>query len=154
MRLSACLLLLTSFVAIDAMPHPPVAGSVVEALSARDDLHKKYTGEPPTDRTIFVVISLFFTMVLSLLLGMCRARESGTQSLTTYSGARFNRLRKSAIMSRNITSMIVLILYFLVFAFIFSSAIMLAGQGLFNHNLCFSATWICLILYTACKGTM
>ncbi|KAJ4407013.1 hypothetical protein N0V91_004179 [Didymella pomorum] len=57
-------------------------------------------------------------------------------------------------MSRNITSIIVLILYFLVFAFIFASAIMLAGQGLFSHNLCFSATWICLILYTACKGTI
>jgi hypothetical protein len=76
------------------------------------------------------------------------------QSLTSHLGARFNRLRKSAIMSRNITSIIVLILYFLVFAFIFASAIMLAGQGLFSHNLCFSATWICLILYTACKGTM
>jgi hypothetical protein len=58
------------------------------------------------------------------------------------------------MMSRNITSKIVLLLYLLVFAFIFSSAIMLAGQGLFNHSLCFSATWICLILYTACKGTM
>lgn len=57
-------------------------------------------------------------------------------------------------MSRNITSILVLVLYALVFAFIFSSAIMLAGQGLFNHHLCFSATWICLILYTACKGTM
>ncbi|KAF3037668.1 hypothetical protein E8E12_007052 [Didymella heteroderae] len=55
-------------------------------------------------------------------------------------------------MSRNITSIVVLILYFLVFAFNFSSAIMLAGQGLFNHNLCFSASWICLIFYTACKG--
>ncbi|KAF9694047.1 hypothetical protein EKO04_007857 [Ascochyta lentis] len=50
--------------------------------------------------------------------------------------------------------MIVLLLYFLVFAFIFSTAIMLAGQGLFNHSLCFSATWICLVLYTACKGTI
>ncbi|KZM20553.1 hypothetical protein ST47_g8291 [Ascochyta rabiei] len=43
--------------------------------------------------------------------------------------------------------MIVLLLPFLVFAFIFSTAIMLAGQGLYNHSLCFSATWIYLTLY-------
>ncbi|KAF2626505.1 hypothetical protein BU25DRAFT_459617 [Macroventuria anomochaeta] len=114
-----------------------MAGSVGEALAERDDIHKTYAGEPPSDRTMFVVISLFFTMILSLLLG-----------------ARFDRLRKSAMVSRNITSMIVLVLYSLVFAFIFASAIMIAGQGLFNHSLCFSATWICLILYTACKGTI
>ncbi|KAF1926397.1 uncharacterized protein M421DRAFT_7010 [Didymella exigua CBS 183.55] len=114
-----------------------MAGSAGEALSVRDNLHKNYAGEHPRDRTIFAVVSLFFMMILSLLLG-----------------ARFNRLRESAMILRNVTSIIVLILYFLALAFIFSSAIMLAGQGLFNHNLCFSATWICLILYTACKGTI
>lgn len=31
---------------------------------------------------------------------------------------------------------------------------MLAGQGLYTYNLCFSATWICLILYTASKLVM
>ena len=70
MRLLACFLLLTRLVSVDAMPYPNVA--VGETLGKRDDMHKTYAGEPPTDRTIFVVISLFFTMVLSLLLGTCR----------------------------------------------------------------------------------
>ncbi|KAJ4989970.1 hypothetical protein SVAN01_04617 [Stagonosporopsis vannaccii] len=135
MRLLEYFLLVTPLVFVDAMPY--AAQPAREILVERDDTHMTYAGERPVDRTIFLILSLFFTMILSLLLG-----------------ARFDRLRKSAIMSRNITSIIVLILYFLVYAFIFSSAIMLVGQGLFNHGLCFSATWICLILYTACKGTI
>jgi hypothetical protein len=70
MRLLAYFLLLTRLVLVDAMPYPSTAGSVGEALGKRDDMHKTYSGESPTDRTIFVVISLFFTMILSLLLGM------------------------------------------------------------------------------------
>jgi hypothetical protein len=70
MWLSACLLLFAPIIVVNAMPHLPVAGPKGEALLARDDLHRNYTGEPATDRTIFVVISLFFTMMLSLLLGM------------------------------------------------------------------------------------
>ena len=73
MRLLAYILLFTTLVLVDAMPHSIVAGSVGEALSARDDIHKDYAGEPAMDRTIFVVISLVFTMILSLLLGMLRA---------------------------------------------------------------------------------
>lgn len=84
MSLLACLLLLTPLVSVDAMPYPIVAGSVGEALSARDDLHKTYAGEPPTDRSIFVVISLFFTMILSLLLGMSRVRNVGESIANTF----------------------------------------------------------------------
>lgn len=60
------LLLLVLLGAVDAVP----TRAVSEALSARDDPHKDYAGEPPTERTVFVVVSLVFTMVLSLLLGM------------------------------------------------------------------------------------
>ncbi|KAH6612054.1 hypothetical protein C7974DRAFT_90537 [Boeremia exigua] len=137
MRFSAYLLPFTPLLLVDAMPYPMVAETAREILAVRRDVLDAYVGERPVDRTIFVVLSLSFMMILSLLLG-----------------ARFARLQKSAMMSRNITSMLVLLLYFLVFAFIFSSAIMVAGQGMFNHSLCHTATWICLILYTACKGTI
>jgi hypothetical protein len=155
MRPLAYCLLLTQLVSVNAMPFSSVIGSVGGALPRRDDPHATYAGEQPTDRTVYVVISLFFMMVLSLLLGKSsHGITIEDLCLTDLSGTRMGRLRRSAMMSRNITSMIVLLLYVLVFAFIFSTAIMLAGQGLYNHRLCFSATWICLILYTACKGTM
>ncbi|OAG12864.1 uncharacterized protein CC84DRAFT_1080632 [Paraphaeosphaeria sporulosa] len=42
-------------------------------------------------------------------------------------------------------------MYIAVLSFIICSAVMLAGQGLYNYGLCFGATWICLILYTVAK---
>ncbi|KAF2447683.1 hypothetical protein P171DRAFT_354953 [Karstenula rhodostoma CBS 690.94] len=42
-------------------------------------------------------------------------------------------------------------MYIAVFSFIVCSAVMVAGQGLYNYRLCFGATWICLILYTVAK---
>ena len=45
-------------------------------------------------------------------------------------------------------------MYILVLMFIICSAVMIAGQGLYNYDLCFAATWICLILYTLPKLVM
>ena len=54
-------------------------------------------------------------------------------------------------MKRNITSILLLVLYALVMSFIVVTAVMIAGQGLYNYGLCNAATWVCLILYTAAK---
>jgi hypothetical protein len=51
-------------------------------------------------------------------------------------------------------SILVLILYFIVMAFIVCSAVMVAGQGLYTSALCVGGTWICLIFYTFAKGIM
>lgn len=75
MGLLAYSLLLTPFVFVDAMPYPTVAGLLGKTLAERGDIHRTYAGEPPMDRTVSVVLSLFFTMVLSFLLGMLRVRK-------------------------------------------------------------------------------
>ncbi|KAF2650780.1 hypothetical protein K491DRAFT_608173 [Lophiostoma macrostomum CBS 122681] len=112
-----------------------VSAAVSRSLNPREDADRTiYAGERPSDRTIYTVLSLFCMMVLSLMLG-----------------SRFSKLRKNAMMKRNITSILVLILYVLVISFIVCTAVMLSGQGLYNHGLCTAATWICLLLYTAVK---
>lgn len=78
MRLLTYLFLFDRLVSVDAMPYPNVVGSVGEILAKRDGVNKTYTGEPPAQRTAYVVISLFFMMVLSLLLGMSRVMKLGT----------------------------------------------------------------------------
>lgn len=72
MKPLTCLLLLSKLALVNGIPHPIVAGAMEEALQQRDDMNKNYSGEPPAERTIYVVVSLFFMMVLSLLLGMFR----------------------------------------------------------------------------------
>lgn len=106
-------------------------------------------GEPAEDRTIFTVLSLLCMMVLSFLLGMRYTNDLVV--LLIFIGSRFNRLRRNAVMKRNLTSLLMLIMYCLVFIFIICTAAMVSGQGLYSYGLCFSATWICLIGYTFCK---
>lgn len=63
---------LVQFLTVQALPQPYSSD-----LQPRDNLIPRendnrtiVTGEPPTDRTIFTVLSLFWMMMLSLLLGM------------------------------------------------------------------------------------
>jgi hypothetical protein len=123
------------------------------SLDIRNENIHINTGDSPTDRTIFTMLSLFCMTVLSFLLGegaltLDRAR------LTLCIGSRFTRLRKYAVLKRNIMYMLVLVLYFIVMAFIVCSAVMVAGQGLYTRALCTGGTWICLIFYTFAKGIM
>lgn len=111
---------------------------LVEASRDLDTRNKNINinvGVPPTDRTIFTLISLLCMTVLSLLLG-----------------SRFTRLRQNGIWKRKVTSMLVLALYSIVMSFIVCSAVMVAGQGLHTNALCIGGTWICLIFYTFAKG--
>lgn len=87
MRLLGSSLLLSKLALVNGIPHPIVAG-IMEgaALQKRDDMNKNYIGEPPTERTIYVVISLFFMMILSLLLG--RFRVSGPARILTNNSCR------------------------------------------------------------------
>ncbi|KAF2014116.1 hypothetical protein BU24DRAFT_349306 [Aaosphaeria arxii CBS 175.79] len=131
---------LTRLVAVDALPF--IADGGVQrrygaALDRRNTQTDTSTGEPPRDRTIVTVLSLICMMVLSFLLG-----------------SRFTKLRRNALMKRNLTSMLVLLLYGLVILFLISSTVLLSGQGLEHYNLCFAATWVCLIFYTASKGVI
>lgn len=118
-----------SLLVVQAMPTP----SETQEYAVRGISY----GETPTDRTIYVGVSLFCTLVLSTLLG-----------------SRLNQLRNDVVRARHVTSMLVLLLHFFVIALIFSSAIMLSGQGLFNYNQCRAAIWICLVLYGAAKGVV
>jgi hypothetical protein len=51
-------------------------------------------------------------------------------------------------------SVLVLTLYVLVLMFIICAAVLVAGQGLYTHELCRAGTWICLMFYTAPKAVM
>lgn len=70
MKLLAYFLLFARLALADAMPYTTVDGSANGPLQERDDINATYSGEPPTARTGYVVVSLFCMMVLSLLLGM------------------------------------------------------------------------------------
>ncbi|OAQ64454.1 nnrS protein domain-containing protein [Pochonia chlamydosporia 170] len=97
------------------------------------NIHK--TGEPPAERTIFAVLSLIYMTVLSLLLGF-----------------RVGRQRNNGIWKRNITSMLVLGLFFIVMAFIISTTALVAGQGLDTGSLCNAVGLTCVVCYTLAKS--
>ena len=146
---------------VQAIPHSLATDGNLRddaaGFTARNEDKTKYPGELPRDRTISTIMSLFCIMILSLLLGEqfnSFPLEREERMLTVITGSRIGKLRRSATMKRNITSILVLFLYFVVISFIICSAVMLSGQGLLTYELCFAATWICLIFYTASKGIM
>ncbi|KAJ8112179.1 hypothetical protein OPT61_g5398 [Boeremia exigua] len=135
MRLLICSLLLPlRLAATNAMPYPSTDDHVRNIPYKRDDVP---LGEPPLERTLYIALSLVLMMILSLLLG-----------------ARFSRLNHSAIVKRNFTSILVLILYVVALTFIFATSVLVAGQGLYTQRLCTSAIWTCLILYMLGKGSV
>ncbi|KAH6638501.1 hypothetical protein C7974DRAFT_391701 [Boeremia exigua] len=119
-------------------------GSAVQAtalqrdgkLQARENENVHITtGEPATDRTIFVVLSLLFTVILSFLLG-----------------SRIHRLKRTIRSRRNLTGLFLLGTYIVVICYIVVAAALVAGQGLYTYELCSAGTWVCLMFYITAKG--
>jgi hypothetical protein len=69
-------------------------------------------------------------------------------------GSQFVRLKRNIFRRRNFVSMLVLIIYTLVLAFVFAAAVLVAGQGLETFSLCRAGIWVCLILYTFIKAAI
>ncbi|KAF2131489.1 hypothetical protein P153DRAFT_196566 [Dothidotthia symphoricarpi CBS 119687] len=104
-------------------------------LGARDDEKIQITaGEPASDRTLFTVLSLVCMMILSGLIG-----------------SRFSKLRE-CMRRRNIMTVLVIALYILVLLYTICAASLVAGQGLYSHQLCMVGTWVCLIYYISIKA--
>jgi hypothetical protein len=126
----------------------------LRSVDARNENNRASTGEPPSDRTIITLLSLFCMAVLSSLIGQDSFTPNIALILTSKVGSRFVRLRKYGFSKRNITSILVIVLNSIVMTFVVCSAVMVAGQGLHTHALCVGGTWICLIFYTLAKGIM
>ncbi|KAH7414417.1 hypothetical protein DE146DRAFT_34835 [Phaeosphaeria sp. MPI-PUGE-AT-0046c] len=132
MSLTVCLLL-TFVVAAQAVPLPEPRYE----SNRRDESLRHVVGVPATNRTIFVMISLTCMGLLSFLLG-----------------TRIGRIKRRILMNRNFISMLVIVIYTLVFIFITTAAVLVAGQGLTTFDLCRAGTWVCLISYTFIKGVV
>ncbi|PVH97962.1 hypothetical protein DM02DRAFT_63117 [Periconia macrospinosa] len=96
---------------------------------------RKYPGERPQDRTLILMLSLTAMTTMTFLVA-----------------SRFTHLKQRAISKRNITSVLILSLYVIVMAFFISMLVFHAGQGLYNYELCFALTWVCLVLYGMAKS--
>ncbi|OAK98789.1 hypothetical protein IQ06DRAFT_278347 [Phaeosphaeriaceae sp. SRC1lsM3a] len=103
----------------------------------REESFRPAVGVPATNRTIFVMISLPCMGLLSFILG-----------------TRVGRIKRSILVKRNFISLLVVVIYTLVFIFIIISAVFVAGQALTTLKLCRAGTWVCLILYTFTKGAV
>ncbi|KAF3005671.1 hypothetical protein E8E13_004559 [Curvularia kusanoi] len=93
------------------------------------------TGEPARDRTIFVLVSIIFAVVLAFLLG-----------------SRVHRLKRTIRSRRNLTGMLLLGMYITVICYIIVAAVLVSGQGLYTYELCAAGTWVCLMFYITAKG--
>lgn len=118
----------------------------------REESFRPAVGVPATNRTIFVMISLPCMGLLSFILGMSmEITIYGTDIMT---GTRVGRIKRSILVKRNFISLLVVVIYTLVFIFIIISAVFVAGQALTTLKLCRAGTWVCLILYTFTKGAV
>ncbi|KAH4180725.1 hypothetical protein HBI25_177320 [Parastagonospora nodorum] len=108
-----------------------------DACLIRDEGVRIQTAVPASYRMVFMAMSLSLMGILSFLLG-----------------SHFSKLKHNISVQRNFISLLVLVIYTLVLAFILAATVLVAGQGLTTYNLCLVGTWVCLTFYTFTKATV
>jgi len=119
---------------------------------------------PAADRTVYTAFSLLCTFILGLAFGRSdflsvpispiqgRFPLPTAKTNANPQGSRIQSLFTTPRKPLSFIHILLLLLYFLSLAFVFSAALLESGLDLHDHTACSAAVYVCLVFYFASKG--